>query len=59
VLGAATLAMFHTFQNGARLGARRGTPDEQIALARLMLRDHLFCLAAIVAVLVLQLAFAR
>jgi hypothetical protein len=59
VLGAASLAMFHTFRNGARLGARRGTPEEQLALARLMLRDHLICLAAIVAVLVLQLAFVR
>jgi hypothetical protein len=28
-------------------------------LARLMLRDHLLCLAAIVAVLALQLGFAR
>lgn len=59
VLGAAALAMGHTFRNGARLGAGRGTPDEQIALARLMLRDHVVCLAAIVTVLVLQLGFAR
>lgn len=59
VLGAAALAMGHTFRNGARLGAGRGAPEEQIALARLMLRDHLICLVAIVTVLVLQLAFVR
>ena len=59
VLGAATLAIGHTFRNGARLGAGRATPDEQVRLAQLMLRDHLICLAAIVAVLVVQLAFVR
>ena len=58
-LGAAGLAMGHTFRTGARLGTARGTPDQQYRLARLMLRDHLICLAAIVAVLVLQLGFAR
>jgi hypothetical protein len=58
-LGAIGLAMGHTFRTGARLGAGRGTRDEQVALARLMLRDHLLCLAAIVAVLALQLGFAR
>ena len=58
-LGAIGLAAGHTFRNGARLGAGRGTPDEQAALARLMLRDHVLCLVAIVAVLVLQLGFAR
>ena len=59
VLGPAALAMGHTFRNGTRLGARRGTPDEQVRLAQLMLRDHLICLAAIVAVLVVQLACVR
>jgi hypothetical protein len=58
-LGAIGLAVGHTFRTGARLGAGRGAPAEQVALARLMLRDHLACLAAIVAVLVLQLGFAR
>jgi hypothetical protein len=57
-LGAIGLAM-HTFRTGARLGAGRGTPDEQAARARLMLRDHVVCLAAIAAVLVLQLGFVR
>ena len=58
-VGAIGLAMGHTFRTGARLGTGRGTPDERYRLARLMLRDHLVCLAAIVAVLVLQLGFAR
>jgi hypothetical protein len=57
--GAIGLAMGHTFRTGARLGAARGTRAEQVVLARLMLRDHLLCLAAIVAVLALQLGFAR
>jgi hypothetical protein len=57
-LGAIGLAVGHTFRNGARLGSGRGTPEERAALARLMLRDHLVCLVAIVAVLVLQLGFA-
>jgi hypothetical protein len=59
VLGAVTLAAGHTFRNGARLGSGRGTAAEREALARLMLRDHLVCLGAIVALLVLQLGFAR
>ena len=58
-LGAMGLAMGHTFGTGARLGTGRGAPDEQRRLAGLMLRDHLICLGAIVAVLVLQLGFAR
>ena len=58
-VGAIGLAMGHTFRTGARLGTGRGTPDQQVALARLMLRDHLVCLVAIVAVLVLQLGFVR
>ena len=58
-LGAIGLAVGHTFRNGARLGSGRGTPDERAKLARLMLRDHVVCLVAIAAVLVLQLGFAR
>ena len=58
-LGAIGLAVGHTFRTGARLGAGPGGPAEQAALSRLMLRDHLACLAAIVALLVLQLGFAR
>ena len=58
-LGAIGLAVGHTFRTGARLGARRGSPEQQAILARLMLRDHLVCLGAIALVLVLQLGFAR
>jgi hypothetical protein len=58
-LAAIGLAAGHTFRNGARLGSGRGTASERAALARLVLRDHLICLAAIVAVLVLELGFAR
>lgn len=56
--GAIGLAVGHTFGNGARLGGGGHAPEEQLRLARLILRDHLICLAVIVAVLVLQLAFA-
>jgi hypothetical protein len=53
---AVVLAATHTFANGARLGSRKDPPERQAELARLMLRDHVICLVAIVAVLVLQLA---
>ena len=52
------LAAAHTFANGARLGSGRGSLEDRIRLARLMLRDHLLCLAAIATVLGLQIAFA-
>ena len=58
VVSAVSLAATHTFQAGARLGARRDPPAVQSAIARSILRDHLLCLPAIVAVLVIQLAFA-
>ena len=54
----ATLALTHTFRAGARLGARRDPPEAQSAIAHSILRDHLLCLPAIVAVIVIQLAFA-
>jgi hypothetical protein len=56
-LGGVGLAMVHTFRSGARLGTRRDSPAEQVVLARLILRDHLLCLPAIVGVLVLELGF--
>jgi peptidoglycan/LPS O-acetylase OafA/YrhL len=58
VVSAVWLAAAHTFKAGARLGARRDPPEVQSAIARSILRDHLLCLPAIVAVLVIQLAFA-
>ena len=51
------LAAGHTFANGARLGTGRGSYEDRARLARLMLRDHLLCLVAIVTVLALQIAF--
>lgn len=42
--------------NAIRLGLRRDAIAEQSALARAIYRDHLICLAAIGAFLVLQLA---
>jgi hypothetical protein len=58
VLAACGLALGHTFRNGARLGGGRAPATRKEELARLMLRDHLLCLPAIVAVLVLQLAWS-
>ena len=52
------LAAGHTFPNAARLGAGGGSHAERVRLARLTLRDHLACLAAISAVLALQFGFA-
>jgi hypothetical protein len=56
--GAIGLAGAHTVPAAVRLGTRRDPRDVQLALARTILRDHLLCLAAISAVLVLQLGFA-
>jgi len=58
VVAPAALALGHTFGNGARLGGGRHPRERQVALARLMLRDHLLCLAAIVSVIALQLGFS-
>jgi len=56
VVPAVTLAGTHTFKAGARLGTRRDPPEVQSAIARSILRDHLLCLPAVAAVLVIQLA---
>ena len=52
------LAAAHTVPSAVRLGARSDSVADQQVLARSILRDHLFCLGAIAAVLVIQLAFA-
>jgi hypothetical protein len=49
------LAAAHTVPGAVRLGARRDTPARQSALARSICRDHLFCVGAIAALLVVQL----
>ena len=53
------LAAVHTFPAARRVGAGTDPDDVQSALARSIGRDHLLCIAAISAVLVIQLAFAR
>jgi hypothetical protein len=53
------LAAAHTFPSAVRLGAATDTVAAQSRIARSIYRDHLFCLAAIASVLVIQLAFAR
>ena len=57
--GAISLAAVHTVPSAVRLGSRSGTIAGQSRLARSILRDHLLCIAAVVAVLFVQLAFAR
>jgi hypothetical protein len=55
---AIALAAAHTFPAAVRLGARSDPPVEQSRLARTIFRDHVLCLAAIAALLALQLAAA-
>ena len=57
--GAATgLAGARVVPDAVRLGARRDPPATRGALARRILRSHLACLAAIAALLAVQLAAA-
>jgi hypothetical protein len=49
------LAAAHTVPGAVRLGTRRDAPARQSALARSIFRDHLFCVGAIAALLVVQL----
>jgi len=59
ILGGVGVAATRTVRNGVRLGRRTDTPEVQSALARSILGDHIFCLAAITALLAVQLtAFA-
>jgi hypothetical protein len=55
-VSAIALAAAHTFPSAARLGARTDPPDVQSRLARTILRDHVVCLAAITALVTIQLA---
>ena len=56
VLSAVGLAASRTVRNAVALGRRSDTLEHQSRLARLIYRDHLFCLAAIGLLAVLQLA---
>jgi hypothetical protein len=58
VLVAVGLAAGHTVPAAVRLGGRGDPAQTQTLLARAILRDHLICLAAIAAVIVIELAFA-
>ena len=58
VIAPVSLAGAHTVKAAVRLGGRADTIAEQSALARSIFRDHVFCLAAIAALMALQLAFA-
>jgi carbon starvation protein CstA len=57
VLPPVALAARRTVPSAVRLGARHDAPARQSELARSILGDHLFCISAITALLVLQLAF--
>ena len=52
------LARVRTVPDAVRLGRRADSADDQQALARSILRDHVICFAAILTLLVLQLASA-
>ena len=52
------LARLRTIPNAARLGRAKGSIEAQTTLARAIYRDHLYCIAAIAVVLVLQLTAA-
>lgn len=54
-IAAVGLAAARTVRNAVRLGHRADDPRQQSLLARRILRDHVFCLGAIIAVLALQL----
>ena len=51
------LAATHTVPCAVRLGRRSDTATEQSRLARAIWRDHLYCLAVIGLVLIIQLSF--
>lgn len=52
------LAAVRTVPSAVRLGARRDSVATQSRLARSVLRDHLFCVASITLLLVVQLVSA-
>jgi hypothetical protein len=56
LLGAIGLALMRTFRNAATLGRGGGTQEFRSKLARMIYQDPLFCIAAIVLVIGLQLA---
>lgn len=59
VLSATALAATRTVGNAVRLGQRTDPAHVQSRLAGSIFRDHVFCLAAVVSVLTVELAFGR
>ena len=59
ITGAVALAAGRTVPRAVRLGARRDPVPRQADLARSIFRDHILCLTAVTATLVVQLAWAR
>jgi len=49
------LARVRTIPNASRLGKASDSPEEQSRLARAIYKDHIYCLAAMTLVLLLQL----
>jgi len=49
------LARVRTIPNASRLGKGSDSPEEQSRLARAIYKDHIYCIAAMTIVLVLQL----
>jgi hypothetical protein len=47
-----------TVPNAVRLGTRADPPERQSALARAILREHVFCFASIAALIALQLSYS-
>jgi hypothetical protein len=56
---AIVLARMRTIPNASRLGKASDSPEEQSRLARRIYKDHIYCLAAMTLVLVLQLGAHR
>jgi hypothetical protein len=56
---AVTVAGARTVRNAVRLGTRADDIGRQSALARSILRDHVFCLSCVFAALVLQVGWGR
>ena len=56
---AVVLAVARTVPHAVRLGTRQDDLARQSALARSILRDHVFCFACILTVLVLQIGWGR
>ena len=55
-MSAIALSVVRTVRNAIRLGSSADQPEVQTRLARAIYGDHLFCLAAMVLVVVLQIA---